>query len=210
MQITIDTNTGIITINGETLEIKGQGKPIEHTVTLLHTPEETKAEKTKRLWMVWADRFGIKREYIEEHVEFQENGDVIWDGNCNWDNKGFTEFPPNFVEVTGTFSCENNQLTSLEGCSQTVGGGFYCGYNQLTSLEGAPQTVEGAFWCDNNQLTNLEGCPQTVGGNFYCNNNPLLTTFPAGIHIGGLVYISEDQQQLKADAKLKWYAVSIW
>ena len=135
MQITIDTNTGIITINGETLEIKGQGKPIEHTVTLLHTPEETKAEKTKRLWMVWADRFGIKREYIEEHAEFKANGDVIWDGDCDWFDERLTEFPPNFVEVTGYFSCSKNQLTSLEGAPQTVGGDFYCRNNKnITSI----------------------------------------------------------------------------
>ena len=191
---------------------------------------ETKAEKTKRLWMEWADRFGIDEDEIEEKAEFQENGDVVWEGKCDWDNRGLTKFPPNFVAVTGnfycrynqltslegapqkvggSFYCRDNQLTSLEGAPQTVGGSFSCSYNQLTSLEGAPQTVEGAFWCDNNQLTNLEGCPQTVGGNFYCNNNPLLTTIPAGIHIGGSVYISKDQQQLRADAESKGYTVYI-
>ena len=163
MQITIDTNTGIITINGETLEIKGQGKPIEHTVTLLHTPEETKAEKTKRLWMVWADRFNFEEEYIIEHARFQENGEVVWEGDCNWDNTGLTEFPPNLVEVTGYFSCDYNQLTSLEGC------------------------------------------PQIVKEDFYCYNNPLLTTIPIGIQIGGFVYVSGDQKQLKADAESKGY-----
>ena len=113
---------------------------------------------------------------------------MVWNGNCNWDNKGLTEFPPNFVEVTGYFYCGNNKLTSLEGCPQTVGRQFYCDYNQLTSLE---------------------GCPQTVGGGFYCYNNPLLTTIPAGIQIGGFVYISRDQQQLKADAESKGYTVSL-
>jgi len=192
---------------------------------------EKKAEKTKRLWMVWANRFNFEEEYIIEHARFQENGEVVWDGDCDWNNKGLTEFPPNFVEVTGdfwcgknqltslegspqivgeSFDCEGNQLTSLEGTPQTVGGNFYCGKNQLTSLEGAPQTVGRDFSCSNNQLTSLEGCPQTVGGNFFCYNNPLLTTFPAGIHIGGLVYISEDQLQLKADAESKGYEVLIY
>ena len=106
---------------------------------------ETKAEKTKRLWMVWADRFGIDEDEIEEKAEFKENGNVVWHGDCDWDYKGFTEFPPNFVEVTGY---------------------FWCRYNQLTSLEGGPQTVGGYFDCDNNQLTSLEGSPQTVGGSF--------------------------------------------
>jgi len=149
---------------------------------------ERNREKTKRLWMVWADRFEIEREYIEEHAEFQVNGDVIWEGDCDWYDKGLTEFPPNFVEVTGT---------------------FYCSYNQLTSLEGAPQTVGGHFSCIHNQLTSLEGAPQTVGGDFYCSKNPLLTTIPIGIQIGGSVYISKDQQQLKADAESKRYNLTI-
>jgi len=170
---------------------------------------EKSAEKTKRLWMVWANRFGIEREYIEEHAEFQENGDVVWEGDCKWNNKGFTKFPPNFVEVTGYFHCEDNQLTSLAGCPQTVGGHFSCEDNQLTSLAGAPQTVGGNFSCNNNQLTSLEGCPQTVGEDFWCGNNPLLTTIPLGIQIGRFVYISEDQLQLKADAELKGYEVYV-
>jgi len=149
---------------------------------------ETKAEKTKRLWMVWADKFNLDEDKIEEKAEFQENGEVVWDGDCNWTNKRLTEFPPNFVEVTGT---------------------FWCNHNQFTSLEGGPKIVGEDFWCSNNQLTSLEGSPQTVGGNFFCYNNPLLTTFPAGIHIGGLVYISQDQLQLKADAESKGYKVRI-
>ena len=188
---------------------------------------ETKAEKTKRLWMVWADRFGIEREYIEEHAEFQANGDVVWNGNCNWDKKGLTEFPPNFVEVTGYFNCSRNQFTSLEGTPQIVERYFSCSHNQLTSLEGGPQTVGGDFFCNNNQLTSLEGSPQTVRKQFYCEhnqltslegapktlkylycqNNPLLTTIPLGIQIGRFIYISEDQQQLKADAESKGYRV---
>jgi len=170
---------------------------------------ETKAGETKRLWMVWADRFGIDKIAIGEHAEFQENGDVVGEGDCNWDNKGLTEFPPNFVEVTGDFYCHTNQLTSLEGSPQTVGGSFSCEDNQLISLEGGPQTVRGYFSCDTNQLTSLEGSPQIVGGDFWCGINPLLTTLPIGIQIGGYVYISRDQQQLKADAERKGYKVRI-
>jgi hypothetical protein len=76
-------------------------------------------------------------------------------------------------KVGGDFSCQNNQLTSLEGAPQKVGGDFYCRNNQLTSLEGAPQKVGRHFYCQNNQLTSLEGAPQKVGGDFYCSNNPV-------------------------------------
>ena len=112
---------------------------------------ETKAEKTKRLWMVWADRFEIDEDEIEEKAEFQENGDVVWNGNCDWDNKGLTEFPPNFVEVTGSFDCHNNQLTSLEGAPQTVGGYFYCYNNPLLTTIPAGIQIGGYVYISRDQ-----------------------------------------------------------
>jgi hypothetical protein len=47
--------------------------------------------------------------------------------------------------VRGSFDCDHNQLTSLEGCPQSVGSNFYCSYNQLTSLEGKPRHIGGEF-----------------------------------------------------------------
>jgi len=75
-----------------------------------------------------------------------------------------------FGQVSGSFYCFGNQLTTLEGAPQTVGGGFSCTSNQLTSLIGAPQTVDGHFDCSGNEnsLTSLEGAPLTVGGWFIC------------------------------------------
>ena len=54
-----------------------------------------------------------------------------------------------------------------------VGGTFFCDHNQLTTLEGAPKEVGGHFWCNNNRLTTLEGAPKEVGGGFWCEHNPL-------------------------------------
>jgi hypothetical protein len=33
-----------------------------------------------------------------------------------------------------------------------VDGSFYCNHNQLTSLEGCPTYVGGDFWCNNNKV----------------------------------------------------------
>ena len=52
------------------------------------------------------------------------------------------------VEVTGYFTCYDNDLTSLKGAPETVGGGFDCCYNDLTSLEGIPKTIGGSFYID--------------------------------------------------------------
>jgi hypothetical protein len=78
-----------------------------------------------------------------------------------------------FGKVENSFSCNDNQLTSLVGSPQEVGVGFHCRNNQLTSLEGAPQKVGGSFFCYNNRLTSLEGAPHKVGGGFNCGSNPV-------------------------------------
>ena len=98
------------------------------------------------------------------------------DGNLDCRFLGLTSLPPWFQsieEVTGSFWCDNNKLTSLEGGPQTVGRLFWCDKNRLTSLKGSPQTVGESFYCDNNRLTSLEGGPQTIGWSFDCHSNKL-------------------------------------
>ena len=78
------------------------------------------------------------------------------------------------VDVDGNFDCAEQGLGDFKGVRfGKVGGYFTCDDNQLTSLEGAPQEVGGNFYCDNNQLTSLEGAPREVGGNFFCEDNPV-------------------------------------
>ena len=99
------------------------------------------------------------------------------DGGFYCPGQGLTDFKGvafgHISGSSGTFYCENNRLTSLEGAPQTVDGMFYCNNNRLTSLEGAPQSVDGDFYCHNNLLTSLEGAPQKVSWGFYCHNNPV-------------------------------------
>ena len=109
----------------------------------------------------------IKYYTINDDMSISVNGIVVLA------YRNLKSIPITFKEVSGYFSCSNNQLTSLEGCPETVGGGFYCNGNQLTSLEGCPKTVGGHFSCSNNQLTSLEYCPETVGGDFSCHSNNL-------------------------------------
>ena len=93
-----------------------------------------------------------------------------------------------FGEVEGSFSCEDNNLTSLEGAPLTLEGRFYCSDNSLTTLEGAPPTVEGYFSCDGNALTSLEGAPHTVEGGFYCSDNSLTSLEGAPHTVKGSFY----------------------
>ena len=98
------------------------------------------------------------------------------DFDCSWG--GLTDFKGvRFGVIEGSFYCQNNKLTSLEGAPKEVGKYFNCSDNKLTSLEGAPQKVGKTFYCSYNKLTSLDGLPQGFDGDFYSictkNNFPL-------------------------------------
>ena len=47
----------------------------------------------------------------------------------------------------------------------------YCGDNELTTLEGCPQSVGVSFHCSNNLLKDLYGFPEFFGDEFFYYNN---------------------------------------
>lgn len=100
---------------------------------------------------------------------------VIVTGNFTCENCDLTtlEGAPSFVR--GTFYADNNKLESLEHCPQ--GATHYILHNNqtLTSLVGAPQEVAGDFNVYRCGLTNLIGAPRKVNGKFECSANPLLS-----------------------------------
>jgi hypothetical protein len=133
-------------------------------------------------------KFGIYNYTINEDGTIDVIASRFFRGDVDLSNKGLTELPLKFRNVTGYFYCYDNKLTSLEGSPQSVGGRFDCGdNNQLTSLEGGPREVGGNFYCGNNHLTSLEGCPQSVGGSFFCKNNKL-TSLDGCPKVGGYFY----------------------
>ena len=110
-------------------------------------------------------------ERLSEHrlppfIKFKEVYGNFW---CYGNELTSLEGCPNTVR--GSFSCHRNSLTSLKGCPNTVKEGFYCYSNELVSLEGCPDTLNNDFYCYNNELVSLEGCPNTVNGDFWCFNN---------------------------------------
>ncbi len=113
------------------------------------------------------------KEYYIEGYDINPDGSISVDGDVRLSGRSLKRIPLVFKEVSGSFDCYDNQLTSLKDCPERVGGGFYCYYNKLSSLEGCPEKVGGSLNCGYNQLTSLEGCPEKVGDNFYCYNNQL-------------------------------------
>ena len=129
--------------------------------------------KHLKLYESFSEIESICQKYRITNYTINDDGSIDVDGHVDLDNKRLTKIPLQFRNVSGSFYCSDNQLTSLEGCPKSVGGGFSCSDNQLTSLEGGPKSVGGGFNCSYNQLTTLEGCPKSVGGDFYCDNNPI-------------------------------------
>ena len=105
------------------------------------------------------DIYKICQKYNIQKYTINSDGSISVDGNVYMSFKSLREIPLVFKEVSGHFSCSDNQLKSLEGCPEKVGGGFYCEDNNLSSLKGCPKEVGGGFDCSFNQLTSLEGCP---------------------------------------------------
>lgn len=81
--------------------------------------------------------------------------------------------PFKFGEVTGSFVCSNNNLTSLIGSPKIVGESFLCHHNKLTSLEGSPESVR-EFNCSHNKLTNLKGISKDIKRSISCENNMII------------------------------------
>jgi len=137
----------------------------------------------------------ICRKYRIQNYTINPDESIDVDGDVNLSSRGLKRIPLKFRNVRGYFYCNYNQLTSLEGCPQSVGGAFSCSGNQLTSLEGCPQSVGGDFLCYENQLTSLEGCPQNVGGGggFYCNYNQLTSLEGCPQSVGGSFYCNNNK-----------------
>ena len=95
----------------------------------------------------WLKEMSVENYIINDDLTIDVNGSVDLSRN------NLIAFPEyiKFRNVSGYFSCDNNQLTSLEGCPSTVGGSFFCNNNQLTSLEECPTYVVGSFYSDNNK-----------------------------------------------------------
>lgn len=101
-------------------------------------------------------------------VSVNEQGEVSVTGNVKLTSQ-VSQLPVQFDVVEGSFECQHNQLTSLQGAPRTVGWLFNCKGNNLTSLEGAPVSVRGSFFCNMNPLISLQGAPSHVGQVFYCD-----------------------------------------
>jgi hypothetical protein len=76
----------------------------------------------------------ICRRYYIYNYSINPDGSIDVDGDVNLFNRNLTKLPLKFNKVSGYFSCNNNKLTSLDGCPKEVGGEFYYGGNPISII----------------------------------------------------------------------------
>jgi len=115
------------------------------------------------------------KQYSIMYYSINSDGSVNSDSDVFLDDLKLTKLPLKFNNVSGSFYCNQNNLTSLEGSPKHVGGNFICANNMLTSLEYSPLTVGKVFNCCENKLITLKGSTKIINDSFFCNNNKLKT-----------------------------------
>lgn len=156
-------------------------------------PQDRKGDLCKTLQL----KYGL--ELDPERITHIGKDGIDYDGDVVWERENLSKIPVKFRNVTGSFYCSGNKLTSLENAPVRVDGGFYCRHNLLTSLEHAPAHVGGTFHCSDNRLTTLAHAPGHVGGDVYCRHNHLTSLDHAPKYIGGSFYCTYNR--LPSDTK---------
>jgi hypothetical protein len=130
-------------------------------------------------------------EYGIENYQIRDDESIDVSGNVDlWGLGILNKLPLTFNVVKGAFGCNENSLTTLEGCPEKVHSLFTCTWNKLTSLEHSPKIVEGDFDCwHNHYITSLEGLENTyITGELDvrdCENLYSLKGFPK--KVGGFI-----------------------
>ena len=149
--------------------------------------------QTYRLFESIRSLSGKQRNFLDKYTKGTwslnpTTGEVDIDGDFDCSVSRLQSFGGiKFGEISGSFKCTRNLITSLEGCPHTVGEEFECSVNKITSLEGGPKTVGGTFSCQNSpSLTSVSGAPETVGRSFLCLLNSIesLEGLPKNMSVG--------------------------
>ena len=116
----------------------------------------------------WMDAF-----LANPRVKKRSDGSYDVDDHVHLEGLKLTKLPVKFNIVTGSFWCNENELTTLEGAPKEVGKDFVGFNNKLTSLEHGPQKVGQDFWVNSNNLTSLKHSPKSINGDYWCSKNPI-------------------------------------
>jgi hypothetical protein len=94
----------------------------------------------------------ICQKYGIQDYTINGDGTVDVDGDVDLSERNLSKLPLKFGRVTGNFNCQNNKLTTLEGCPREVSGDFYCNNNQITIIKGELEFVKVPPNIENNPI----------------------------------------------------------
>lgn len=103
------------------------------------------------------------KKYRIEDYTFNDDGSIDVDGDVILMEFDLQKIPIKFNNVTGTFNCSYNRLTSLENAPKYVGEVFTCQSNCLTSFEGFPISVGEVVVAFDNEFSSVDYLPKTKG-----------------------------------------------
>jgi len=103
-----------------------------------------------------------KKYHIEDYT-INNDGSIDVDGDVILMEFDLQKIPIKFNNVTGTFNCSYNRLTSLKNAPKYVGEVFTCQSNCLTSLEGFPISVGEVVVAYDNEFSSIDYLPETKG-----------------------------------------------
>jgi hypothetical protein len=92
---------------------------------------------------------------------------------ANLERYNLYNIPLKFNRVSRNFSCNLNNITSLEFGPKYVGDNYHCFNNNLTSLEYLPKHIGGFINCRNNIIWSFKGIPDNFRGYLFCERNPI-------------------------------------
>jgi len=100
--------------------------------------------------------------------------------------------------------CGDNELTTLEGCPQSVGGYFNCYSNKLTTLEFCPKILGGGFNFRENKLKDLYGFPEFFDNNINFSGNPVSEILDLFKHkrLGKVIDLLNEYGVIQQDGKV--------
>jgi hypothetical protein len=180
--------------------------------------------QTKEETLDWIIERGLASTRDLERGEIKLDRELMWHPTSDvdfdrYDNKRprITEFKIQFYIAPKTFSCIDQELTTLKGSPRVCFDSFNVSGNRLKNLKGGPKIVSGTYDVRNNELTSLEGIPEKLTKEFKCQHNKLtsIKDLPLelewlhiqnnpikgfkGIHqiVHSLTYLVVDENQMK-------------
>jgi len=101
---------------------------------------------------VFLDAVCMYQSYHKQHLykkwELSPEGKVDVKGYVSMVGMNLTEIPVKFGAVSGFFHCENNKLTTLKNCPDSIGGNYFrFDGNQLSNYFKNLKDEDFPLWC---------------------------------------------------------------